>query len=225
MISTHTNKTGGPSTDATHEAATPPILTVALEQLEDLRASVQTIAAIDTEFRAALVQNPRETIAALIAMNSGGAYELPKGLDVVVLEETPGATFVVVPSPDKVEGSQSELARLSREVASDPQLREALKLSPAETLQEQVDENGEPLIMIPPDHVIKIFCEDAGEILFVVPQALGPSGLSVATAELLSPSDPSMETWATWVCAGSAGTCQCTQQCNGSNGCTWWNNC
>lgn len=216
MTIRQTQKSARASTVPTHDLVIPPTVTIAPAQLDDLRASVQMIAATDKEFRTALLHNPRETVAMLVEMNSGGAYELQKGLDVVVLEEGPGATFVVIPSPDKVEGSESELARLSREVAIDPQLREALKRAPAETLQEFAIEHARQLSMLSADHGIKVFCEDAGEILFVIPAAGPTSAASIAAEELL----PSGE-----IVCGSAGTCQCTQQCFGSNGCTWWNNC
>jgi hypothetical protein len=167
------------------DVASHPTLTMKPEQIEELRATAQVIASTDPAFHAALVQNPQATLGALIDMNSGGRYELQKGIQVSVLEQTPGTAFVVVPSPDKAEGLSSDLAKLSLQVASNPEFGAALVESPRQALEQFFGGSGSMGSALGEAQDIKVFFEQPNELLLVA-SAVGSSSTSgVEDLELL----------------------------------------
>ncbi len=198
-----------------------PTLTITPEQMNELRATAQMLASTDPAFRDALVQNPRDTLAALIEMNSGAAYELQETIDVVTLEQAENTVLVVVPSPDKAIALNTELAKLSLEVANSPEARSALMASPREVLESFLEANGSSAVTLPADKEVKVRLEDGGELIVVVPQASSSPGMSVATGELLSASALEMHM--------SCLTCHCTTAascttggCCTASGCSTW---
>jgi hypothetical protein len=201
--------------------ASHPTLTMKPEQIEELRATAQMIASTDPAFHAALVQNPQATLGALIDMNSGGRYELQKGIQVAVLEQTPGTAFVVVPSPDKAEGLSSELAKLSLQVASNPEFGAALVQSPRRALEQFFGGSGSMGSALGEAQDIKVFFEQADELLLVA-SAVGLSSTSgVEDLELLSSGELEKHM--------SCSTCECstcktcsTDTCFTASNCSNW---
>lgn len=225
MLTTEvTTRTLG-ATAVVHESLTRPALAIAPDQMEELRATAGVLASTDPAFSAALVRDPRQTIAALIELNTGGAYELQSGLNIVALQQPENASFVVIPSPDKAATSNTELAKLSLEVASNPRLREALLSSPAEILESFLRGDGASNGTLTTDKNIKVFLEDAGEVLIVIPQASAASSASVASEELFTRADLEAHM--------SCHTCDChtakschTGTCHTAAGChTWSSSC
>jgi|LauGreDrversion4_2_1035121.scaffolds.fasta_scaffold07303_5 hypothetical protein len=208
-----------------------PTLTVSPELMEELRTTAQMLASTDATFREALIQNPQATLAALIEMNSGSAYELQKGIEIKVLEQPKDATFIVIPSPDKAEGLNTDIARLSIESATNQELRDMLVTSPAKALGAFMTESGASISPSLNGSDITVHFEEAGELLLVVGQA-SSSGLSlVADGELLSKGqlDAYMScctcecctarSCCTGDCCTAAGCCTWSSKCNGSSGC------
>lgn len=224
LITDHVRTTEADVAVAT-EPVTRPTLTIAPEQMDELRTTAQMLASTDPAFRAALVQNPGETLASLIHMNSGAAYELQKTIKVIALEQAEDTVLVVIPSPDKAVVSNSALAKVSLEVANNPELRSTLLASPREVLEGFLKANGDEASALPSNKTIKVVLEDGGEFIVVAPQTTSPSTISTTDGELLSAGK--FETHMSCI------TCHCitnsmciTGQCVTASGCiTWSSNC
>jgi len=174
-----------PSTDLSTDltATMPP------DQMEELRAIASTLAATDAAFRASLLHDPKETLSMLIGMNSGQTYELPQALNVIALEQEANTTFIVIPSPDKAAHSTSELAKLSLELATKPELRELLTESPREVLEAFLQRDGAAQGTLPADTSIRIFREEPGELIIIAPNEKPFSPMVVRPHELIASSE------------------------------------
>lgn len=140
----------------------------AAEQLEEVRHTVQGLAAEDADFRAALLDAPAETITELIKQNSLGSFELPRHLEVTVFHDTPTLVHVVVPSINKVGHLNSELAQLARALDSDSELLSALRQSPQATLESFIKELNGSSLEIPAGAAVRVVLEDSQQLCIVV---------------------------------------------------------
>jgi len=164
----------------------PPLLPLPPEQIEEVRATAQVLAAADPAFREALLKNPGEALGALIAANSNGRYELQRGLQIVAHEASDGVVTLVIPSPDKAVGATGDLAKLSRECGENSAFRAALMASPVQAINEFLGAANDLSARFSADKEVKALLEDAGELLVVVPSASTPSAASIVTDELLA---------------------------------------
>lgn len=164
-----------------------PVVSLPVEQMEDLRATAQTLAATDSAFRAALVRDPRGVLAQLIKANSNGAYELPREIHVSTIQDGPAIAYVVVPSSDKVSTSQTELARLSKAVVSEPELRPGLISLPHQALTNfPVDPNGHLATALQGNRAVEFVFEDPARLLIWIPGEQSDSSSAIADPELRS---------------------------------------
>lgn len=202
-----------PSTEASH-----PHMTISATELSPLRYDVAGIATIDPDFRAALIAEPLTTINQLVALNSGGSHTLSKNMEVIIVEDTATTMHVVIPSPDKAQGHNDELSKLSRALESSPELQAALESSPRETLQRYLESINGKDIELPTDRAIRVIREGAGELVIVTPPDTKKSAGEISASELKEPLhlEPHM----------SCFTCQCftngpcfTGSCFTASGC------
>jgi len=170
-------------------------------QLDDLRTEARILSATDADFRRELVADPRGTLAGLVTHNSLGLYGLSANLHIKVLEDTADKVHIVIPSADKAEVSNSEVATIAALVAQNPSLADELKVAPRETLARLLSEITGESVELPTDVTIAVVFEEAGELAIAVPHSA--SAGAVALNELGS--DEKLDLAATYSCH----TCTC----------------
>jgi hypothetical protein len=194
---------------------------VAAGQLEELRTTVQNIAAEDAQLRAALLNDSKGTVSELVRLNTEGVYEVSDSLNVIVLEDSDKVLNIVIPSIDKIEGMEGEIAEFARALSADPKLLAALKASPRETIEDFMESiDGEDL-ELPTDRAIKVVIEQSDELCIVLSEDTAKLPDLVAASEIGAPSkfDPHM----------SCFTCECftkascfTGDCFTASSCFTW---
>jgi hypothetical protein len=146
------------------------IATLTPEKLEQLRMTVQEMAATDTAFRDALLTDARVAITEVIQRDFDSRYQIPKALLVAAIDDTNRTCYLVIPSSDKAACARTELEKLSLDLAVDPEFRKALHFSPSTALKEFKCERGGRISQVLNDsREPQIIFEDIDEFLIWVP--------------------------------------------------------
>jgi hypothetical protein len=195
-----TSRVDAPSVGVTAELS-PPVQVVVAEHLEELRATMQDMAADDAQLRGSLLRDPKGTVAELVRLNSSGLYEMSESLEVTVLQDSEKVVNIVIPSLDKIDGMKGEIAEFARALDSDPKLLAALQASPRETIEAFMKGLGGERVELPADKAIKVFIEQSDQLYIVVPGNSAELGDMVTDHEIGAPTkfDPQM----------SCFTCEC----------------
>ena len=175
------------------------------DQLEALRPLAQLAASQDSNFRQELLANPTAALQGMIRDQFGPGLSMPEGLSVRVLAEATDKNYVIVPSLDKVEGLDTQVANFARAIHADPALRDSFQATPAETVACFLREGGVDAEL--PRNVTPVL-EGSNELFLSVPMSQFTVGDWIDDKEFNAPKGPQLF-------HSPTATCTCT-----SDGCT-----